>query len=188
MRVAALLGHAAAFHHDDAIGMLNGGEAVRDDEGGAALHQSLQGVLHQALGLRVEGGRGFVEQQNRRVLVKRACDRQTLALPAGQLRRVVAEHGVDAEAQGIDVRLQVGRDDAALHLVAIDHVARRVAQCHVGGQGVVEHDHVLAHHRELRTQARELPLADLVVVEQHLARAGQHEARQQIDQRGLARA
>src|SRR5437879_13661648 len=37
--VAADLGDAAALEHHDAVGALDGGEPVRDDDGGAPAHQ-----------------------------------------------------------------------------------------------------------------------------------------------------
>ena len=55
-------------------------------------------VLHRALGFAVERRRRFVEDQDRRVLVDRARDRQPLALAARQLAAVVADLAVDALA------------------------------------------------------------------------------------------
>ena len=46
--MAALLNNAPAFHDDYAVGMLNGAQAVRNNQRGAALHEALQGFLHQA--------------------------------------------------------------------------------------------------------------------------------------------
>ncbi len=49
----AYLDNAAVLHHYDAVGLLHCGQAVGDDEGGAALHGTLQGGLHHLLALRV---------------------------------------------------------------------------------------------------------------------------------------
>ena len=52
--VAALFHDAAGFHHHHAVGVFDGAQAVRHDQGGATLHQGLQGFLHQAFGFVVE--------------------------------------------------------------------------------------------------------------------------------------
>ena len=59
------LGDAARLHHDDQVGVADGGEPVGDDEGRAALHQPRDGVLHQALGFGIERAGRLVEQQDR---------------------------------------------------------------------------------------------------------------------------
>ena len=58
--VGAALGDAAVLHDHDAVRLADGGEAVRDDEGGAALEQRLQRLLDQDLGMGVDGGGRFI--------------------------------------------------------------------------------------------------------------------------------
>jgi len=53
--------------HHDQIGVLDGGEPVRDDERRAVLHQAVDGLLHQALGLHVERAGRLVENQDGRI-------------------------------------------------------------------------------------------------------------------------
>ena len=57
---------------------------VRDGDRGAALHQVVQRLLDFLLGLGVDRGRGFVEDQDARVDQQRARDRDALALAARQ--------------------------------------------------------------------------------------------------------
>ncbi len=54
--VGAFLDHHAVLQHDDLVGVAQRAQAVRDHDHGAALHQPLQALDHQALGLGVEGG------------------------------------------------------------------------------------------------------------------------------------
>jgi hypothetical protein len=59
--VAAAFDDAALVHHDDAIGVDDGGEPVRDDQCGAALRDALELGLDRALGACVERRRDLVE-------------------------------------------------------------------------------------------------------------------------------
>src|SRR5262245_42681527 len=81
--VAAGLHHAAAVDHQDALGMHDGCEPMRDRNGGAAAAELGNRFLHMALGLGVERGGGFIEQDDRRVLDQRTRDCDALALAAG---------------------------------------------------------------------------------------------------------
>ena len=78
-------GHQATLiHHRDPVGVFHSGQAMRDYQCGAVLHQAWQRFLNQVLALRIEGAGGFVQQQNRRIHQQRAGDRQALTLAAGK--------------------------------------------------------------------------------------------------------
>lgn len=76
--VCAALGHQfvmrACFHDtlianvQDAVAVLDGGQAVRNDEGRASLQQRLNAVLQQLLRLGVDGGGCLVQYQDARSL------------------------------------------------------------------------------------------------------------------------
>ena len=55
------------LEHDDLIDVVNGGEAMRNDQGGAAVHQFLDRFHDGRFGRGIERGSRFVEEQNRRV-------------------------------------------------------------------------------------------------------------------------
>lgn len=59
--VGAALYDAAFVEHADKVGVFNGGEAVGYYLGGTAVHQSVEGLLHEFLALGIEGGGGLVE-------------------------------------------------------------------------------------------------------------------------------
>ena len=67
-REPALLDDAALVEDDDQVGVDDGREAVRDDEGGAAGPGGIERPLDAGLGLGVQRAGGLVEQQDRRVL------------------------------------------------------------------------------------------------------------------------
>ena len=64
---------------------------MRDDEGGAALHQRLQRLLDLRLGRRVERAGRLVEDQDRRVLQQRPGDGEALALAARKRDAALAD-------------------------------------------------------------------------------------------------
>ena len=67
-------------HDEYLVGLADGGVAVRDDETRAALHQLREGALYALLGARSMEGRGFVEDQHRRVREHDAGDAEKLLL------------------------------------------------------------------------------------------------------------
>ena len=84
----------AGFDDEDLIGAANGGEAVGDDEGGAAAHQVGEALLNQGFGFGIEAGGGFVEDQDARIGQNGAGDGDALALAAGKLDAALADDGV----------------------------------------------------------------------------------------------
>jgi len=64
----ALLAQAAFVKHEDAVGVLNGAQAVRDDESGAPGEQAIQSFANEQLGFGVHARSGFVENQEARVM------------------------------------------------------------------------------------------------------------------------
>ena len=87
------LGDAAAVDHHDAVGVLHGGQAMGDDEDRAPLHQLGQRLLDQELALRVEIGRGLVQDEDGRILQEGAGDGQALPLAAGEPDAALADLG-----------------------------------------------------------------------------------------------
>ena len=92
--MGALLHDPATVHHHDPVRLAHGGEPVRDDQRGPPAHHVAERFLHQPLALRVERAGRLVEQEDRRIAQDRASDRESLLLPAGQARAVLAQIGV----------------------------------------------------------------------------------------------
>ena len=92
------LDDAPAVEHDDAVGVLDRRQPVRDHDRGASAHQRIERGLHLALRFRVERRGRLVEDQQRRVLEERARDGDALALAARQAHAVLADHRVEAFA------------------------------------------------------------------------------------------
>mmetsp|Transcript_5229 Transcript_5229/g.12748 ORF Transcript_5229/g.12748 Transcript_5229/m.12748 type:complete len:296 (+) Transcript_5229:142-1029(+) len=139
--VRAFLRDAAAVHDADAVRALHGRQAVRDHHHRLPLHQALDCLLHEALARRVQGARGLVQDDDRRVLAERAGDRHALPLaarkhaPAVPDVRVVALREVLDELVGV---CEAGR--------LLDLLPRAVAAAAVGN---VVKDCAVKQHRLL---------------------------------------
>ena len=66
--MGAALYDAPLVDDADLVGILDGREAVGDGYRRAGLHQPLKGILHESFTLGVEGGGGFVEDEDGRIL------------------------------------------------------------------------------------------------------------------------
>src|SRR3989449_7459214 len=92
--VSAALHNLTPLHHKDLVGAANGRKAMGDDERGPAAPQRAQPVLDGGLALRVEAGRGLVEDQDARIGEDRPRNRDPLALAAGELHAPFTHDGV----------------------------------------------------------------------------------------------
>ena len=77
-RVVAERHEAPLVQDGDPLGLHYGGEAVGDDEHRAAIHHAVEGLLDEALALRVERTRRLVEEKNGRVAQEGPRDRDAL--------------------------------------------------------------------------------------------------------------
>ena len=107
--VAAPLDDPALFQDHDAVGVLDGGEPVGDDEGGPPGHQGVHARLDQGLGPGVDGAGGLVQDQHRRVGHRRPGDGQQLPLALAEVGAVAGEQGVVAVGQTADEVVGVGQ-------------------------------------------------------------------------------
>src|SRR5690606_25621953 len=104
LAVRPLLAQLAPVEDEDAVGVLDGGEAVGDDDGGAAAHEGVERVLDLALERGVDGAGGLVEDEDERVEGEGACEGEELALADGE--------GDAALADGLSVAVGEPLDEA----------------------------------------------------------------------------
>ena len=183
--VRAVFHDFALVHDVDFVRVADGAQAVGDGDGGARLHQALQGFLHQAFALRVEGGGGFVQDEDGRVLQDGAGDADALALPAGQASAAVAYHRVVALLRLHDEIVGVGnlgRFDDLLHGSVLH------AEGDVVVEGVVEEDGFLVDVADEGAQAVDGDVLHVLAVDEQPAFGNVVVARHEVHQRGLARA
>jgi hypothetical protein len=78
--VGTFLGDHAVFENEDFVGIPDGALAVRDGNLGTCVLEPLQGVDHQFFRLGVEGGGGFVKNQDRCIADNRPRNADALPL------------------------------------------------------------------------------------------------------------
>src|SRR6266853_3712090 len=139
----------AAVEDENAVGVANRGQAVRDHERRAAGAQPPQGGKHDLFGNGVERRRGFVEDQDRRVLDDGARYAEALAFAAGQAAAGLGDFGVVALREVRDELVRMGRARGLFDLFRCG-VEPPVAQ--VVGDRALEQDRVLQDDRDLFPQ------------------------------------
>jgi hypothetical protein len=79
--MAALVHQPSVFEQENPVGVLHGGETLRNDERRSSLTEPLHRFLNEPLCLRVHAGRGVVKDQDARIQQEGAGDGDALALP-----------------------------------------------------------------------------------------------------------
>ena len=170
--------------HEDAIRSDHARQPMREDQGGAALHQPVQRLLDYRLVLRIHRGQRLVEDQDRRVTQQRAGDRDALALPAGELDAPLPDHRGVALRQPRDELVGVRGPRRRLELP----IARvGFAEAQVVLDAAVEKVGVLVHHRDAAVDVVRMKLPQVVPADPHHAFVRVVEAQQQPDDGGLPR-
>lgn len=80
----SLFHDAALVNDEDAVSLLDGGEAVGNDKGSSSLKQCLDAFLHQKFGFRIDAGCCFIQDKNTGHGYKGAGKRQKLFLTDGK--------------------------------------------------------------------------------------------------------
>ena len=139
----ALFHHATGVDDEDAIGAVDRGEAVRHDDDRPIMRDPLQGGDDGGLGRRVQGRRGLVQNEDRRIPKDGPRDRDTLALAARQQPAQLARRGVIAPGETRDQVVDLGGSgrgsDLGVRRVRLPH-SDVVAHGSVEEEGILEHD------------------------------------------------
>jgi len=144
--VGSTLEDLALFYDENLVGATDGGEAVGDHEGGAALHEEVEAVLDEGLGFGVERARGLVEYEDAGVGEDGARDGEALALTAGELDAALADDGVVAFGKTLG-ELVDSRDGAGFEEVFF--AGGGAGEFYVFADGAVEEESFLKDEAEL---------------------------------------
>src|SRR6266852_2045803 len=82
--VLALLREAAVLENDDLVRVADRAQPVSDGDDGATLHQAVEGLQDELLGLGIQRGGRLVENEDRRIADDGARDLDALLLAAGE--------------------------------------------------------------------------------------------------------
>ena len=194
--MGAALDDAAVVENEDQVGVDDRGQPVRDRQRRAVLRDPLEFRLDRLLRLRVERGRGLVEDQDARILEHGARDRDPLLFAARELeaalahRRFIALRRADDEL--VDLRQLRGGDDIVVRRAGAavgDVVFDRVVEEH----GILRDDAdrrahaVLAHRADVAPVDRDAPAGDVVEAEQEARQRALPRAGRTDDGDGMAR-
>ena len=80
LTMGSALDNMSVMNDHDLIGVLDGGNALGDDNTCTALHHLTQTIEYFGSGMRVNTGKGIIQHQDSRVTQDGACDCGTLFL------------------------------------------------------------------------------------------------------------
>src|SRR5665811_739925 len=158
-------GELAAPDQQDAVGLADLREAVRDQQGGSAFEHASDRGLDPVFGAAVDGAGGIVQDQDARLGDQRPGDGEPLPLAAGERDTALADDRVIPMLHLDDelVRLGVpgGLDDDR----AVDVIVEPEGD--VVGDAAGEKRDILLDGRDLGAQRIEVPVADIDAIDQH---------------------
>ena len=106
--MGAALHDLAVIHDQDQVTIADGGQAMRDHKGGASAHDAVHTALDELFGTRVDGTRGLVQDEHRRIGDGHARDGEQLTLTLRQVGAVGRDRCVVAPRQAADKRVGAG--------------------------------------------------------------------------------
>ena len=183
--VRAALGDPAVRQHEDLVGVLDGRDAVRDEDRGAPARDRAQAVQDLRFRVRVHRRENVVEDQDARPLGNGACQRGALLLAAGEGHATLADDRVVALGKAHHVLVELG-DLAGIVEVVLGQLVR-VAKANVGAQRHGEQERLLRRVADRLAERRERVRPHIAAVDQYLSRGDVEEPRDQVDERRLAR-
>ena len=158
---------------------------MRDDQRTATTRGVRERMLDRGFGLVVDRRGRFVENEDRRVPIQRAGQRDALTLSARELRAALADRARIAFGQRDDEAMRLGRTRSGFDLC---HVGRAVAIRDVVGDASVGEERLLRDIADHAAQCGGIERGDVLPVECDAARFWIDEAQQQFQQRALATA
>ena len=179
----ALFAQPPLVEDENAVGVLDGAQAVRDHHGGAALRADGRAPRGSELGLGVHARCRFVEDQKFGVVRQRAREADELALADRKGRAALGDGRFDALRQGTE---KWAESDFAQARARWWRGRCFRAEAHVRFQRAGKKKRILQHDAEKVPQILEIDFANVHAIEQNLAALNIVEAQQELDDGGLA--
>src|SRR5699024_5163135 len=159
-------GDAAALHHDDAVGVLDAGHPLGDDDLGGLGDKLPETLADQGVGAGVHRAGGVVQDQDPGLLQQGAGDAQALFLAARNVGAALLDPGVVFLGELLDELVGLGQAAGLLHL-GVGGVG--VAPAQVVLDGAREQHVLLQHHGHLVAQGLQVVLAHVYAAHLHAA-------------------
>src|SRR5690242_18782225 len=174
----ALLAQASLMEYENSVGMLDGAEAMGNDDGRASRQQPVQSFADHQLGAGVHAGSGFVENQETRIMRQRPSETHQLPLPYGKSRAALAHHGVQALWQRIQKWTQAAVAQRGFR--GFSGYAFR-AQADVGLQRAGKQKRILQNDSKLTAQVWHTEFSYVGSIQKNLAALDIVEPQQELD-------
>lgn len=120
---------------EDTVSVLNGAETVGDGEDGATFGERFKGRLYLMLAFRIEGGGGFIKDNDGGIFEKGAGDCDALTLSARETGAAFADKGIVSVIEGFNEFVGVGEAGGLTDGVV---VGLRISDADVIGNGVTK--------------------------------------------------
>ncbi len=181
--MGALPDDPAVVQHEDQVRAGDGGDPLGDHE-----LERVAGLGHERgaqsrIGGEVQRAEGVVEEVQRRLRGERPGDAEPLALPAGDVRAALRDRGVELLGHRGDEVPALGDGERVPELLL---VGVRVPEAEVRRDGAGEQVGPLRHEADPVPEHAGVEVAHVVPVQQHAPLGRVHEARDEVDQGGLA--
>ena len=158
---------------------------MRNQKRRPALHQPFQGFENELFRPGVDGAGRFVKNQDLGVLQQGPGNGDSLTLTAGEGRAPFADDRVVAFGQRHDELVGIG---GACGRLDVSAGGARATVGNIFGKGQRKQEWLLEHDGDALAQAPQLNVPHVLAIHQHTTLPGVEEARDQVYQRGLARA
>ena len=179
----ALLGDPAVLKQQDAVGRADGGQAVRDDEAGAALQGLLDRVLDEHLGFRIHRGGGLVQHKQPGIVQDGAGKGDQLLFACGQPAAALAHLAVIALVHLPDEGISIDQPGGGHGLLP---AGLRIGVAQVVHHRAREQVRLLQHIAQGGLQPQLAALPVIHAVDQDAPGSGLIKAAQQVHDGGFA--
>mmetsp|Transcript_56328 Transcript_56328/g.121870 ORF Transcript_56328/g.121870 Transcript_56328/m.121870 type:complete len:205 (-) Transcript_56328:348-962(-) len=179
--MSAPLNDATGPQEEDLVRQLRCPQAVGDRQSRASSRS--EGSKHLALGLRVKGARGLVEDEQLGIAEERSRQSKSLSLSATEPKAPLTNHRVQSMRQRCHHRIQPGFPHRGFQL---RWRGPRPGIGEVVANGLVENHHVLRHHGHPTAELIRSDVPHVNTVEEHSPGGSLVEPRYQPSRRALS--
>src|SRR5882762_2394700 len=179
----ALFAQAPFVEDEDAVGVLDGAQAMGDDQSGAPGEQAAESFANEKFRFRVHAGGGFVKDEETRIVGQGAGEIDELALADRKSGAALVDVAGHAFGQGANELAEADFFNGVFDGIAVD---AGCAEADIRFDGAGEKKGILKDDAELAAQILELDEANVFAIKEDLTALDVVEAQQQGDQGGLA--